>query len=125
MLPISHLYIIHFIKIKTIFQSFKFGKNLKMQTPSPCLKVVYILNCVLFDFFGLPPPPTLPFGPFPQFLAAMSSARRDIVTQFVCPFVFNLYFLEAIASLEVMSSLTHSQIYIYKTRINYFLFIYP
>ena len=51
--PISHTYI---TIIKSIFQSFEFGEKKWIQDPAPHIRIVYILNCVIFIFnTDLPP----------------------------------------------------------------------
>ena len=60
--PIYHLYI---IKIKSIFQSFEFGKYLKIQTPPPSSQNSLHFELWTFWFSALTPPP--PYGLFPNF----------------------------------------------------------
>ena len=59
--PIYHQYI---IKIKAVFHTFEFGKNLKIRTPPLLLKVVHNWNRGLFDFRFCPPPPLWAFSTF-------------------------------------------------------------
>ena len=50
--------------IRDIFQSFEFENNLKIRTPPPHLKIVYILNCGPLDFQRWPLPPFWTFSIF-------------------------------------------------------------
>ena len=36
---------VQMLNLGALFQPFEFGENMKIQTPSPHLKIVYIFNC--------------------------------------------------------------------------------
>ena len=64
--PIFHLYITYILsKSRPDFSHLNLGKIWKSRPPPPRLKIVYILNCGLFDFQRWPPPS--PYGLFPNF----------------------------------------------------------
>ena len=63
-LPISHLYITYISsKSSPYFSHLNLG-NIWKSRPPPCVKIVYILNCGLFDFQRWPPPSLWTFPKF-------------------------------------------------------------